>query len=206
MALPSRHASADSVEIKYEITSGTLDILSGSTPYTGGGTYGLRYNAASLNSLLSGPSTLISQNVTQGGLPGIVGVPGTYPTSIASLISGSLSVYYGGAANTGDLVIKGYIECPFTPGCIILTGSGSNSGADWGPNFLRVRRTASVGNGWIAHPVASVFVGQEISRIFVPEPDAMWQLGSGIALLVFFTRRRRQRSVCDCAHPQIKNI
>jgi hypothetical protein len=206
VALPSRHASADSVEIQYEITSGALDIISGSTPYTGSGTYSLRYTAAGLNSLLSGPSTLISLNVTQGGLPGIVGVPGTYPTSIAHIIPGSLSVYYGGAANTGDLVIKGYTPCPFTPDCVILTGSGSNSGAEWGPNFVRVRHTYTIGSGLVVLPDVSVFVGQEISRTFVPEPGAIWRLGSGIALLLFLTRRHRQRSVCDRARPQVKNV
>ena len=38
--------------------------------------------------------------------------------------------------------------------------------------------------------------------VFVPEPGALWQLGSGIGLLVLLAGRRRRRTASDTGPPE----
>lgn len=199
--LPATPASAGVTTIQYQIQSGILNAFSFPTAYTGGGTYSVRYQAGSANSLQAGPATLVTLNVTAGpNRPGLLGAPGAFPTAILTALSFLSET--GAVAATGFWTQTGYFTLPVYPYNKIPMGNADQGVAQWfisgaGYGVLTIASTVASNNLLIPSTVAQ-YVGVEVSRTFtsgasVPEPATGTMLALGLMAFGLASARARRR-------------
>jgi hypothetical protein len=197
LVLTAGAASAGVVTVQYNVTSGTLDALFGSTPYTGGGTYTVRYQASSASALQPGPATLVTLNVTAGpSRPGLLGAPGSYPVSF---YTPALMAVVGASAATGFRTATATTSMiPGYTGILIQLGNANRGAAGWhtvGPGSGRLTLSSMVASAFFLIPnTIAVFSGQEINRTFVPEPASGTLVLIGLAGLAGFGAAQRRRT------------
>jgi len=192
-------ASADSVEITYGIQPGST--IGGSTVPGLSGTYKIRVTALSSSQLIAGPSTLVSLAPTQGGSPfffatyGLVGLPGSFPLTRLTLTAGGgvITAFSVGTAITGNAQQLGTLTIPFPP-FVVPTGTGRDDFAVWRTTG-RLDFTFAGYSGMLPnYGERASFVGQEVSRTFMPEAAGEWVLPAGAIIVGALGWRRRHRA------------
>lgn len=193
LAALAHTASAGETTIQYQIVGGTTDVLVSPTPYFGGGTYTVRFQANSAAALIAGSSTLVTLNVGAGpSRPGLLGAVGTYPTSqftlpnFATVVGASVTTGFRNVL--GTFYITGYPPIP--------TGTADFGFAQWGLSGANGRLTLveTVSSFFVVPNTVASFVGSEISRSYVPEPASGYLALSGLASLAGLAAARRRRT------------
>jgi hypothetical protein len=146
----------------------------------------------SLNTVLTPPGTGIPGTITGATISGFSGIPNAV-TGFIHCYDGFQQCSAAQYTHTTPKPMTPTVSVPLALGNLVFTpGSGAPPLVD--THFTSTGTTTTIPSGPgqpFSVVLTTVYVGQEISRNFVPEPSGWMQLTAGVACLLVLARRRR---------------